>query len=158
MKIRIEVDGALSEDEVTIRCAQVDDTIRKIHQFILDEAQSGQRITFYKDNQEFFFPLETVLFFETEDERIFAHTANDAYRIKFRLYELEELLPKAFVRASKSTIVNISKVMSITRSLTASSLVQFVGSHKSIYVSRHYYPQLRQMLASPGNFAAGSTS
>jgi DNA-binding LytR/AlgR family response regulator len=148
VKIRIEVDGDLPEDEVTIRCGRVDDTIRKIHQFILDQAQADERITFYKDNQEFYFPLDMVLFFETEGEYIYAHTAEDAYRIKYRLYELEERLPKSFVRASKSTIVNIRRIISVTRNLTAASLIQFTGSHKKIYVSRHYYRQLHERLGS----------
>ncbi len=149
MKIRIEVVGSIPEDEVTIRCGRVDDTIQKIHQFIIDETQSAKKITFYKQNQEFYFPLEDVLFFETEGEHIFAHTANDAYRIKYRLYELEELLPKDFVRSSKSTIVNIRQIYSITRNLTSSSLVKFIGTHKQVYVSRYYYNELRQRL-NPG--------
>jgi DNA-binding LytR/AlgR family response regulator len=148
VKIRIEVDGELLEDEVTIRCSRVDDTIRKIHQYVLDQAQSEERITFYKDNQEFYFPLDMVLFFETEGEYIYAHTADDAYRIKYRLYELEALLPKVFVRASKSAIVNLRRIISVTRNLTASSLVQFSGSHKKVYVSRHYYRQLHERLGS----------
>jgi DNA-binding LytR/AlgR family response regulator len=149
VKIHIEVVGDLTEDEVTIRCGRVDDTIQKIHEFIIEQTQSAKKITFYKQNQEFYFPLEDVLFFETEGEHIHAHTANDAYRIKYRLYELEELLPKDFARASKSTIVNIRQVYSITRNLTASSLVKFVGSHKQVYVSRYYYNELRQRL-NPG--------
>lgn len=149
MKIHIEVVGDLLEDEVIIRCGRVDDTINKIHQFITEQTQTARKITFYKQNQEFYFPLENVLFFETEGEYIFAHTSNDAYRIKYRLYELEELLPKDFARASKSTIVNIRKVYSITRNLTASSLVEFVGSHKQVYVSRFYFNDLRQRL-NPG--------
>ena len=149
MKIHIEVVGDLTEDEVTIRCGRVDDTIQKIHQFVIEQTQSTKKITFYKQNQEFYFPLEDVMFFETEGEHIFAHTANDAYRIKYRLYELEEMLPKDFARASKSTIVNIRQVFSITRNLTASSLVKFVGSHKQVYVSRYYYNELRQQL-NPG--------
>ncbi|NLA86998.1 MAG: LytTR family transcriptional regulator [Clostridiales bacterium] len=148
MKIHIEVDNDLLEDEVTIRCGRVDDTINKIHQFIIEQAQSDLKIAFFKQNQEFYFPLEDVLFFETEGEHIYAHTANDAYRIKYRLYELEELLPKNFVRASKSTIVNTRQIYSVTRNLTASSPVKFAGSHKQVYVSRFYYNDLRQRLNS----------
>ena len=149
MKIHIEVVPGLSEDEVIIRCGRVDDTIRRIQMYAAREAQAGSKITFYKQNQEFYFPLETVLFFETEGEHIHAHTADDAYRIKYRLYELEELLPKDFVRASKSTIVNVRQIYSISRNITASSLVRFVGSHKQVYVSRYYYSALRGRL-SPG--------
>lgn len=146
MKIRIETVGGLEEDEVIIRCSHMDDTIRKIHQYILEQSSLGPKITFYKQNQEFYFPLEDVLFFETEGEHIFAHTANDAYRIKYRLYELEQMLPRYFVRAAKSTIVNVMQVYSITRNLTASSLIQFFNSHKQVYVSRYYYRDLRQQL------------
>lgn len=147
MKIRIEVVNDLTEDEVLIRCGRVDDTIQKIHQYILDQSLLSTKITFYKQNQEFYFPLDDVLFFETEGEHIYAHTADDAYQIKFRLYELEKILPRHFVRAAKSTIVNIMQVYSITRNLTASSLVQFMNSHKQVYASRYYYQELRLRLS-----------
>ena len=148
MKIHIEIVGDLTEDEVTIRCGRVDDTIQKIHQYILEQNQSPVKLTFYKNNQEFYFPLTEVLFFETEGERIYAHTTDDAFRIKYRLYELEELLPKNFVRASKSAIVNTRKIYSVTKNLTASSLITFAGSHKKVYVSRYYYNDLRLRLNS----------
>ena len=147
MKIRIEIVGNLDEDEMVIRCGRVDDTIQRIHQYALEQTQVGDKITFFKDNQEFYFPLEEVLFFETEGEHIYAHTANDAYRIKYRLYELEKLLPRDFVRASKSAIVNVPMIYSIARNLTASSLIQFSGCHKQVYVSRYYYAELRQRLS-----------
>lgn len=152
MKVRIELVDGLAEDEVLIRCGRVDDTIQKIHRYILEQSTAGPKITFYKQNQEFYFPLDDVLFFETEGEHIYAHTANDAYRIKYRLYELEEMLPRYFVRAAKSTIVNIRQVYSIARNLTASSLIQFVNSHKQVYVSRYYYQQLRQRLNERSKF------
>ncbi|MEQ8155555.1 MAG: LytTR family DNA-binding domain-containing protein [Clostridiaceae bacterium] len=152
MKIRIELVNDLDEDEVLIRCGRVDDTIQKIHQYILEQSLTGPKLTFYKQNQEFYFPLDDVLFFETEGEHIYAHTANDAYRIKYRLYELEEILPRQFIRAAKSTIVNIMQVYSITRNLTASSLIQFINSHKQVYVSRHYYGELRRRLNERSNY------
>lgn len=146
MKIRIEIVEDLMEDEVLIRCRTVNETVRNIQRVALEQANTGTQITFYKENQEFFFPLDEVLFFETEGESIYAHTANDFYQIKYRLYELEQILPRHFVRAAKSTIVNITRVYSITRNLAASSLVNFTGSHKHVYVSRHYYQQLRERL------------
>lgn len=146
MKIRIEIKDDLTEDEVVIRCGRVDSSIQKIQKYILEQSLSNSKITFYKDNQEFYFPLDDVLFFETEGEYVYAHTTNDAYRIKYRLYELEDILPKNFVRAAKSTIINIMQVYSIVRNITASSLVKFIKSHKQVYVSRHYYNELRQRL------------
>ncbi len=146
MKIRIELISDIEEDEVVIRCGRVDDTVQKIQQYILEQTSKTSQITFYKQNQEFYIPLNEVLFFETEAEHIYAHTASDSYLIKFRLYELEQILPRSFVRAAKSTIVNIMQVYSITRNLTASSLIRFNNSHKQVYVSRYYYQELRQRL------------
>jgi DNA-binding LytR/AlgR family response regulator len=146
MKVRIEVVDGLPEDEALIRCGRVDESVRRVYQFILDQSKSGPKITFYQQNQEYYFPLEDVLFFETEGDHVQAHTARDVYQIKYRLYELEGILPRFFVRAAKSTIVNTRQIYSITRNLSSSSLVQFTGSHKQVYASRHYYGELRRRL------------
>jgi len=146
VKIRIELIDDLSEDEVLIRCGQVDDKIQKIQQYILEQTSASSKMIFYKQNQEFYFSLNNVLFFETDGEHIYAHTTNDEYRIKYRLYELDEILPRYFVRASKSTIINILQVYSIARNITSSSLMEFKNSHKHVYVSRHYYKDVRQRL------------
>lgn len=150
MKIHIEVDDDLEENEVLIRCRRVDESVRRIHQFVLEQSKASPKITFYKQNQEYYFPLREVLFFETEGEHVYAHTADDSYLIKYRLYELEEMLPRNFVRAAKSTIVNAGQIYSVRRNLTSSSLVQFANSHKQVYASRYYYGQLRQRLEERG--------
>ncbi len=152
MKVRIELKDDATEDEVVIRCGHVDDTIQKIHQYILDQSLSNSKMIFYKQNQEFYFPVNHVLFFEVDGEHLYAHMANDDYRVKYRLYELDEILPRNFVRASKSTIINVLQVYSITRNLTASSLMKFVNSHKHVYVSRYYYKELRQRLNERSNY------
>ena len=141
MKLRIEVTDGFSEDEVVIRCGRVDDTVSKIQDFI--QSLSAPQITFYKGTQEYYLPLEEILFFETDGEQVYAHTKNDAFRVKYRLYELEEKLPQQFVRAAKGTIVNTSHIYAINRNLASSSQVKFANTHKQIYVSRHYYGSLK---------------
>lgn len=146
MKIRIEVLGELNETEVVIRCPQVDDAVRRIEKLIMEQAAPGAGIVFYQDGKEFYFPLGDVLFFETEGETVFAHTAKNCFRVKYRLYELEQLLPGQFMRICKSAIVNITHIFSITRNITASSRLEFRNSEKHIYVSRHYYSVLKERL------------
>lgn len=152
MKVHIEQIDGLNEDEVIIRCGRVDNRISSIQRFILNRTVKGQQLTFYKDNTEFYFPVEQVLFFETDSERVFAHTAKDDYLVKQRLYELDDHLPTDFVRVSKSAIVNVRHVYAITRNLTASSLIQFTNSHKHVYVSRHYYSVLKERLAERSHY------
>lgn len=75
-----------------------------------------------------------------------AHTAEKLYVTDYKLYELEESLPGNFMRISKSAIVNLDHIYSITRNLTASSLVEFYGTLKKVYVSRNYYKALVERL------------
>lgn len=146
MKIKIEMDTTLSEDEILIRCQTMDEKIIKIQQMLQDLISSNRNFVFYKGTTEYYLPLEQILFFETDAEGISAHTHDDIYETKFKLYELEEYLPGYFMRVSKSTILNVNYVYSITRNLTASSLVEFQGSHKHVYVSRNYYKALKSRL------------
>ena len=146
MKVKIELDSALIEDEVIIRCAKVDEKIHEIQKIISASSKDHPKLNFYKEDKEYYIELGTILFFETSENRIDAHTITDVYQIKYRLYELENLLPPNFVRISKSTIINADKVLSITRNLTSFNLVEFYKTHKQVYVSRFYYKNLKNYL------------
>lgn len=147
MRVKIEIVDNPEQEEVIIRCTEVDAKVRRINEFVAGQEGAGAKITFYKEGQEFYFPVEDVLFFETDAERVFAHTVTDSFWIRYRLYELEELLPPYFIRGSKSCIVNSKQIYSIKRNLTAASLVQFANTHKHVFVSRYYYQGLRQRMS-----------
>jgi len=146
MRIKIELENNLEDEEIIIKCSKVDKKILDIEQAISNVIQSEVKLSFLKEGKEYYLPLEDILFFETNDINIYAHTADDTYNVKYRLYELEEILPHNFMRVSKSTILNLEQIYSIERNLTSSSLIQFHKSHKQVYVSRYYYKELRERL------------
>lgn len=146
MKIKIEVDDKIEENEITIRCSELDDEVQKIQKALTHILSQKIQMTFYKDNTEYYITIDEILFFETEENCISAHTTKEVYQVKYKLYELEEILPSYFTRVSKSTILNINHIYSITRNLTASSIVEFQHTHKTVYVSRHYYKPLKNKL------------
>ena len=148
MKLRIELIDESAENEVIVRCGRIDENVKKLQEFI--RSLSVPRITFYKDSLEYYLPLEDVLFFETDGELVFAHTSGEAFKVKHRLYELEEMLPGAFTRVAKGTIVNTKQIYAINRNLTSSSRISFNNTHKHIYVSRHYYRSLREKMDERG--------
>lgn len=152
MKINIELVDGLPEDEVTIRCAAITPEVQQLHRLLAAGRGSGPRVVFYKGSQEYYFPLEDILFFETESEQVYAHTETDSYRIKLRLYELEDLLPRPFVRTAKSTIVNTKKIYSIRRDLTGANQISFAGTHKQVYASRRFFAALKQRMAERRNY------
>ena len=112
VKLHIEVSDGLTEDEVIIRCDHIDDTVQKLQAYI--RSLSCSKLTFYKGKQEFYLPVDEILFFETDGEQVYAHTINDAFRVKHRLYELEAILPRDFTRAAKGIIVNTSRIYAQT--------------------------------------------
>lgn len=150
MRIHVEIDQTLESDEVIIRCRQWNDTIAEIEKVITENAGVKSPLVFYKGDVEYYFPLREVLFFETDTNGISAHTRNDIYRIKYRLYELEERLPGYFIRISKSAILNTKKIFAIDRNLSSASVVSFQGTHKQVYVSRRYYKPLKDRLEERG--------
>ena len=146
MKIKIELDNNLIEDEVVIRCSKIDGNIQKMQMAISDIAVQSKQMSFLKDGKQYYFPLDAILFFETNNNVIDSHTENDVFQVKHKLYELEGMLPSNFVRVSKSTILNINKVYSIDKNIVSSSIVQFYKTHKQVYVSRYYYKNLANSL------------
>lgn len=143
MKVRIDIDENSEEDEVIIRCRRLDEKVQKIYKNLMDMTKESGYLVLNKENTEYYVPLDEILFFETTESCISAHTADNMFETKYRLYELEELLPGCFMRVSKSTILNLNHIHSITRNLTASSVVMFIGTYKQVYVSRYYYKPLK---------------
>lgn len=146
MKIRIEIDEKNVEDEIVIRCSSLNSKVKKIQSVLSDLLTEKTQIEFYKKDQEFYILLDDILFFETDSQGINAHTTNDIYQVKYKLYELEKLLPRAFVRISKSSIVNTEHIYSIYRNIASASKVELRNTSKKLYVSRHYYKQLKLRL------------
>ena len=146
MKIKIEVDENIEEEEIIIRCRGVTEQVAAIQRAVSDIANAAQRFTFYKGNTEYYLKLEDILFFETEESGVCAHTQDGVYQTRYKLYELENLLPGTFMRVSKSTILNTAHIYSISRNLAASSVVAFAHTHKQAYVSRYYYKPLIEKL------------
>lgn len=151
MKISIEFDASLTENEVVIRCAAMNSEVLKLQEAVSDVIQNSKKFVCYQNEKECYLPLNDILFFETESGHICAHTKDQVYSTKLKLYELEEMLPGTFMRVSKSTILNTAHVYSITKNLTSSSVIEFAGTHKQVYVSRYYYKPLKFKLEEKRN-------
>ena len=74
MKIKIEIDESLQEDEVLIRCRGLTDEVTQIQKSVSDVVNAGQKYVFYKGTTEYYLQLDDVLFFQTEDDVIHVHT------------------------------------------------------------------------------------
>ena len=147
MKIKIELNPDLDNDEtsVTIRAKAVTPEVEQIYRQLQGINSHPDQIECKKDNVSYYLSMNEILFFETEDKQVIAHTARDAFTVDYKLYELENLLNNQFMRVSKSTILNLNQIYALTRSIS-NCKINFRDSYKTVYVSRHYYHNLNDRL------------
>jgi len=146
MRVRIENVNDGDPEEVVIFCRKITPEVEALVRQLSANEKGRPAIAFFKGDEQYYLAPQEILFFDTDRERVFAHTAEDSYEIKLRLYELESILPGYFTRVSRSTIVNILHVFSIQKSLTRVYLISFRKSHKSIYGSRMYSSNLMKKM------------
>lgn len=83
MKIKIEMDEQ-AEEEVIIRCRGMTEQIAAIQRAVSEAAGAVQKIVLYKGNTEYYLPMNDILFFETADHGVAAHTGNDMYESRIQ--------------------------------------------------------------------------
>ena len=145
MKIRTEIcsDG---ENEIIIRCRERDERIMDIERVLEGMTKGHRELVLYIGNAEHYVPISEILFFETVESKVCAHTKDTMYTSHYKLFELENLLPSSFVRISKSAIANVMSIGSLTRELVGNGEVRFYKTDKKTYFSRAYYKILRDRI------------
>lgn len=106
-------------------------------------------IGYSADREMFQIRLDAVLYFEAVGEKVFAYTKRHVYEIRQRLYQVEEQVkPFAFVRASKSLLVNIKKIASVMPESGGRGRLQMVNG-EAVIASRAYYKNITDTLKDP---------
>lgn len=146
MKITIDVDDSLEQDYITIHCKELTDDILELQKSLLSKSSSSLRISAFQDDVEHFLELKTIIFMESDGNYILIHTSKNIYKTRRKLYELEELLPRDFIRVSKSTIVNTVRISGIKKNITGASEISFTHSTKRAYASRNYIKALIEIM------------
>lgn len=145
MKIKLDISPDYHEKEIIIKASKKDDELQEIVASIKAVESKFNHLNGYIGETVYSLELKDILFFETNDHNVYAHTINNAFLIHYRLYELDENLPDNFLRVSKSSILNVDEIMSFSRSVMG-NLVQFKNTYKQIYVSRRFVKDLKDKL------------
>lgn len=145
LKVKLNIDPIQKEAELIINAPNLTPEVKQLYQLLQERQSNLEQIEAEKENVSYYLNLSDILFFETDSKVVMAHTKRNAYQVKYKLYELEDLLGGNFMRVAKSTILNLDKVYSVTRSIS-NCQIKFEESYKTVYVSRHYYRDLRNRL------------
>lgn len=87
----------------------------------------------------------TFTVFFTEDNKVFALTENEKYRLKSRLYQLEENLNDNFVKINQSCIANIKSIDKFKATVGGSLTVIFKNGYVD-FVSRRNLKNVKERL------------
>lgn len=143
MKITILSPEPGQEDEIIIRCAQIDDRVLSLIQNLKGEKS---KLTAYADDGITILDPKNVYYFEAVDNRVFAYCEKQVFEVRKKLYELEsELTGTDFLRISKSTIVDLSKVAHLSAAFNGRLEAKLKNGEK-IIISRQYVPVLKKKL------------
>lgn len=143
IKISIELIDHTEEEEIRIRCRQVDEEIHEIVNKIKTEPLI---ILGYHEDKISRIKINDIYYFEAVDGKVFAYCKNTVHEIKHKLYELEELCKeKHCFRASKSTILNIAKISSVRPSISG-RFQALLDNGEKVVISRQYVPMLKHKL------------
>ena len=141
MRVRIKRISDQADECLIIECVEVTPDIESIRSYALTK---GTTLTGNVGERICQFNLADVFYFEAVDERVFAYTKSMAFELKNRLYELENAYAdKHFIRCSKSFVINLMKLESISPALNGRFMATMKNSEK-IIVSRQYVPKMKQ--------------
>ena len=131
---------------ITIDVVQLTEEVQKIIDYISNISKKQSQIIADKDNKIYILELKDVICFFSKDKYNYVRTVNGIYRIKMKLYELEEVLDKNdFIKISNSCIVNINQVECFDISILGTIVVKLKDDTKE-NVSKRNIKKVKQML------------
>lgn len=143
MKVIINEDENNNEIEIIINCKTIDDTVVKLISKLKEE---DNVVTGSKNGRVYVIKLDSILYFESVDKRTFIYTKDDVYECNLRLYEVEEKFgSRHFFRASKSTVINITKI-SVINPVIGGRIEVLLENKEKLIVSRQYVAVLKAKL------------
>lgn len=143
MKITILDVSQGEEEEIIIKCNQLDD---KLMQLVNQFKRGSDKLNVYQNGNIHLIEPQEVYYFETVDQKVFAYCESEVYESKSRIYELEEALAaKDFFRASKSTLLNLNVIKSLSPAF-GGRFEAVLGNGEHVIISRQYVGTLKEKL------------
>lgn len=142
MKIIIEDLREDEEEQIIIKCHQLTPEINRL----ISSLKSQDSLIAYDGSEIYRVPQSKVYYIESIDNKIFLYCREKVYELKQKLYELEDCLSgRDFLRVSKSVILNLSKIKSLSPALSGRFEAVLFNDEKTI-ISRQYVSDLKKRL------------
>lgn len=142
-KITIKQVDKTSEEEIIIRCHDIDDDVLSV----IERLKKSESVLLgSRDNEVFRIAPKDIYYVESVDNKSYICLQKGVYESKLKLYEIEELLQSTkLFRCSKSMILNVSKIRSVSPSINGRFEAKLLNG-ESVIISRQYVPNLKKLL------------
>lgn len=143
MKVKIVIEPDLVEDYTEIHVREITEEINRLSEFI----QNKEQVITGTDENERIVVIDEADIVSIHAEKKWCHIYTDTenYSCRKRLYEIENMLSKDYMRISKSIIVNLRKIESVEAVFNGMLLLRMKNGSKE-YVSRTYLPKMKEYL------------
>lgn len=143
MRVELRQDLETEEVEVLIRCPAGSQEGLRILNLLSTE---GRKLAGEREGETFLLDTGDILYIDTVDRHTFLYTKDAVYESPLRLYELLERLEcRDFLRAGKSSILNLRQVQSL-RPEFGGRLRCTMANGEVLLVSRQYVPSVKERL------------
>ena len=144
MKIQLTINSKIEETEIHIHAKEYNEQIEQLMKR-LQQSQAPTIIDCYMNQDIHMVKLEEIYSIYAEGSKVYVQTDEQEFEVKKKLYELEEVLHKDFVRINKSTMINLNKIVSIQMAKIGSTEA-LLDNDVSVHISRKYLKDLKTKL------------
>jgi len=145
MQVEIKIDPSCSVPRAVIWTDSITEEVSRAAERLSGEASVGM-IAGFQGERAALLAQDNLIRIYGANGKIFAATEEGEYRLRLRLYELEERLDRrVFVRISNSEIISLKKVKGFDLNLSGTIRVS-LSDGSAAYVSRRYVKRIRQVL------------
>ena len=148
--MNIEVDTNISKEhkgiKVSITAPEFNDDVQNILNSLSAVSENRNIIVATKNNELFLLKASDILYFYSDEKYIYAKTKEEGYKVKQKMYELEECLPtNKYIRISSAYIINIDKTVSFDIGQIG-SLYAKMEDGKKLEVSKRRIKEVKKFL------------
>lgn len=142
MKVELNIDKKFEETIVTISANKVNDEIQNLVNYI--EIKEDYFIG-VSDGKVRLLNLEDIIRVYVENRKVYVVTVEGRFIVRKKLYEVQSMLTKDFIKISQSEIANIKYIHSLDLGLRGTIVINYKNSDIS-YVSRRMLKEFKMKL------------
>ena len=139
MKLELNIDEKVKETLVVVSANKIDKEVQNLINYI--EYSSEYLIGIVEDKASII-DIDEIIRVYIEDRKTFVVTVKDTYVVKKKLYEVESMVTRNFIKISQSEIANIKFIKNLDFSNAGTIVIKYKNSDIS-YVSRRMIKEFK---------------